>query len=135
MNGEDQLLKSLFAEGKEIPTSSISEKVMQHIEKSSEVFEYKPLIGKKAWIIIGSTFSAIMIYLISESTDTAALKTPELVTLLGSGFLKLKSSFSLEIGQIRIPQIPSTLLTAMVALIIVGVYLMFSYKWSRRMFR
>lgn len=134
MNQEDQLLKDLFRKSETTPTFSISEQVMQRIDQSSEIFEYKPTIGKNAWITIGSIFSLVIIYLILQ-LDDVSVKSPEILSLVGSGFTKLRSSFSFDLGQIQFPETPSTLLVVVAAFNVIGIYLMISYRWSKKLFR
>ena len=134
MNQEDQLLKDLFKSSEEMPSAGITEKVMHRIDQSFELFEYKPLISKNAWIVIGSVFFTTLIYLILLSEEMA-VKTPELITIFSSGLQKVSNSFSVELGQINFPKIPSPFLIALGAFNVIGVYLIISYKWSRNMFR
>ena len=131
---DDQLLRKLFQQSdfKSIP--DITERVMHRIDQSSELFEYRPVIGKKAWIAMGCIFSGLIIYLLFQSGEMA-LQPPKLMTLLGGVFQKLGGSFSFELNQIRFPEIPSTLLIAVAAFNVIGIYLMISYRWSRRMFK
>lgn len=132
---EDLLLKSLFKENAIHSPSRLTEEVMQRIEKtSSEVFEYKPIISKKVWIIMATIFSLIMIYLLIMSGGLV-LETPALIELLTNSFSNLGQSFSFEIKAPRIPEIPSTILIAIAAFNVIGVYLIFSYKWRKDLFR
>lgn len=134
MNQEDQLLKGLFKASETKPAFSMSERVMQHLDQSSEVFEYKPTISKNAWITMGSVFSIVIIYLILQ-LDDVGVKPPEIISLVGSGFTKLRSSFSFDLGQIQFPETPSTLLVVVAAFNVIGIYLMISYRWSKKLFR
>lgn len=132
---EDLLLKSLFRESELNSPSRLTEEVMQRIEKtSSEVFEYKPIISKKVWIVMATIFSLIMIYLLFMSSGLV-LETPALVELLTNSFSNLGQSFRFEIKSPSIPEIPSTILIAIAAFNVIGVYLIFSYKWRKDLFR
>lgn len=134
MNQEDEFLKALFQTSEKRPTSSMSEQVMQRIDRSSELFEYKPVITKNAWVIIGCVFSIVLIYLFLQTGDFS-LKTPELITMISNGFIKLTSSFSLDLSQIEFPKIPTSILAAILAINVVGIYFMISYRWSRKIFK
>ncbi|MEO9870252.1 hypothetical protein [Ekhidna sp.] len=134
MSGEDQFLKTLFKESETKPVLDITEQVMQRIDKSSEVFEYQPLISKQAWVIIGGLFFGTLIYLFMQ-TESVAIKTPELMNVLSSGLLKVRNNFTIDWGAMQLPEIPSTLLISIAAINIIGIYLMVSYRWKRGMFR
>ncbi len=133
MKEEDQFLKDLFKEGETKSSLDMTESVMHRIDNSSNVFEYRPLISKKAWTMIGAIFLIAFIYLLMQ-TESMAIKTPELIEVLNSGFLKVVNSFDLTWKPLELPQIPSTLLMALAAFNIIGVFLILSYKWKRRMF-
>ncbi|MBX2873206.1 MAG: hypothetical protein KTR30_13930 [Saprospiraceae bacterium] len=133
MGNEDQFLKDLFKEGESKTSLNITEKVMHRIDHSSKVFEYKPLISKRNWIVMGSLFFITLTYLIMKS-EGLAISTPELIQVLNGGFLKVKDSFSLDWKPLQLPEVPSTLLIAIGAFNIIGLYLIASYKWKRGMF-
>ena len=132
---EDELLKSLFRESASRSESGITEHVMKHIDQSSEVFEYKPVIGKKAWGLIVCGFLGLMLFALFYSGNLVLIETPELLSILSSGFTKLQLSFSLDLGNIRIPKPPATILLSIVAFNVIGVFLIVSYKWNGWMFR
>ena len=134
LNHEDAFLKGLFQEHATKPDSDITGKVMQRIEQSSEVFEYKPLISQKAWVMIGSAFVVAISYLIIKS-EGIVIETPTLINLIGNGLGDLGNSFQVKWSIPQLPEIPMPLLVSFAAFNIIGVYLMISFKWSRRMFK
>lgn len=134
MNQEDELLKGLFESSEVKPSSSITEKVMHRIDVNPKVFEYEPVISKKVWMMIGTAFGMIMIYLLLNSGSNT-FEVPKLFVLLKDSFSGLGSSFSFEIKSPSLPKIPSTILIALAAINVIGIYLMISYRWGKGLFR
>ncbi len=134
MNQEDELLKRLFAEGEIQPSSELTEKVMHRIDVDPAAFKYEPIISKKVWIILGSIFSLVMIYLVANASGTA-FQVPEFVQTLKNHLTDFEFNFSIEYTQPSLPEIPSTLLTALAAINVIGVYLIISYRWRNSLFK
>lgn len=70
---EDKVLKSwLETVGKESPGPDFTQKVMQSLPARAAVFEYKPVISMKSWIIMALSFCAIVSYnWIAGSSNTS----------------------------------------------------------------
>ncbi len=130
---ENEFLKDLFQCGKETEVE-ITSKVMQRIEKSSELFEYQPVISKKVWIIMGSFFTLTIFYLLMQS-QTNMINYPALLTSIGNGYSMLKTNLTFNWSGFKIPAINSSVLIAIMAFNVIGVYLIFSYRWSRGIFK
>ena len=133
MEREDELLRNLFSQGKSDPSQDITENVMKAIQESSKVYEYHPVIGKRVWILLALCFGVSMMYLLAQ-TKGIAIKIPGMINSIGLFFGKLTGSFKLSLD-FQLPQIHSTYLLALSAIIIIGVYLMISLKVNRRIFK
>lgn len=134
INQEDELLKQLFAEGEIKPHAALTEKVMHRIGPDASAFQYKPVISKKAWIIMGSSFSMIMIFLLANSSGLQ-LEIPSLLPVLKDGLYSLGNSFSFDMSLPSMPQISPTILIAIAAINLIGIYLIAIYRWGKWMFR
>ena len=130
---DDQQLKDLFMQHAAEQESSMTERIMVSIDKSSKIFEYQPLISKKAWIAVGASFLFAMVYLFLQ-LETIPIKTPELLNILSDGIIDVANSFKFQPIQINWPNIPSTIWLAVAAFNIIGIYLIISFKWSRKIF-
>ncbi len=130
---ENRFLKDLFRDNLKTKIE-ITPKVMQRIEKSSEIFEYRPVISKSAWIIIGTIFIVTLVYLIMQF-ETNTINYPELITSIGNGFSKMRNSLFFDVSEFNFPIINSFVLIAIMSFNIIGIYLIFSYRWSRRLFK
>ncbi len=134
MNQEDELLKQLFAEAEITSKSDITEQVMHRLDVNPEAFKYEPVIGKKAWIVIGSVFTLVMIYLVANSGGSS-FQLPDFIQSIKGAFSNLKFNINIEYTQPSLPKIPSTILTALVALNVIGVYLIISYRWKNWLYK
>lgn len=131
---EDKLIRDLFKKSNTQPAVNMTELVIQRIDKSSEVFKYKPIISKNAWVLIGFGFSVLMILLIYQ-TSNMSLQTSAFIQLMEQGYTKFHFNFEMDLSHVQLPKIPNTLLIVIGAFNVIGVYLMISYKWTRRIFR
>ncbi|MEO9485777.1 MAG: hypothetical protein ABJG47_20135 [Ekhidna sp.] len=134
MNTEDELLKRLFVEGEVEPSSNLTEKVMHRIDADQKAFEYEPVISKKAWVFMGSIFSMVMIYLMLNSGGHS-FQIPEFAQVLKDNLNGLRFDFSFKYNGLSLPNIPSSLLTSLAAINVIGIYLIVIYRWRRWMFR
>ena len=134
MNQEDELLKQLFTESEIQPHSDLTEKVMHKISPDASAFQYKPVISKKAWLVMGSVFSIIMIFLLSNSTGLQ-LEIPSFLPVLKDGLYSFRNSFSFDMSLPSMPHISPTILTAIAAINLIGIYLIAIYRWGKWMFR
>lgn len=137
MNTEDELLKRLFKESEAHPRVNITEQVMHRIDENPKAFEYVPVIGKKAWIVIIGVFSAIMAYLLFNSSGFQ-FEVPTLITSISEELTRIGNSVTLEPSlpsMPEIPQIPTTILISIAALNVIGIYAVISYRWRKSMFR
>ena len=71
---EEKALSSLLKRNvSESPSLNFTDRVMREIEKSAISVVYKPIIGKKAWIFIFTSFVLIIGYVMAlPSEETAA---------------------------------------------------------------
>ncbi|WP_436515216.1 hypothetical protein [Ekhidna sp. To15] len=134
MNQEDDLLKRLFEESEVQSSSSITEKVMHRIDVNPKAFEYEPVISKKVWVVLGSMFALVMAYLLFD-TSANTFEVPKLFVFLQDSFSGLSDSFTFEVTKPSLPKIPSTILIAIAAINVIGIYLMISYRWVKGLFR
>lgn len=134
MNQDDQLLRDLFKKSEVRSTPDLTEKVMHRVDQNLKVFEYEPVISRKAWVMIGCVFSFTLIFLLLKSGGVS-FETPEILMLISESFTGLGNSLSIKISTPKLPQIPSTMLISIGALNIIGIYLIVSYKWLKGMFR
>ncbi|WP_424963305.1 hypothetical protein [Ekhidna sp.] len=136
INQEEKILRDLFKAGEVQTPPCMTEKVMHKIDNNTKIFEYEPVISKKGWTVIGSAFAAILVLLIAK-TGGFTIQSPELLQFISENFSGLGKilSFELDIPTLRFPEIPSTMLISIGALNIIGIYLIISYKWQKRMFR
>lgn len=134
INKEDELLKRLFEENEVKPSSNITEKVMKRIDINPKAFEYEPVISKKAWMVMGSAFTITMLYLLINSSGVA-FETPDVLQLIGNGILSIGDGLSFEFPRLSLPEIPTTMLAAIAAINIIGIYLMISFRWRKSMFK
>ncbi len=131
---EDKLLRSFFQRSEIRATIDITEQVMHQIDTSSKLFEYRPIIGKKVWIGLAGVFVLLMAFLLSQA-EGISYQTPVLFDNLSTFFAKLGSSFDFNFSLPELPKIPSTVMIVIAAINIIGVYLIITYRWSRRMFK
>ncbi|WP_421764366.1 hypothetical protein [Ekhidna sp.] len=134
INQEDELLKRLFEESEIKPSANITEKVMHRIDVNPKAFEYEPIISKKAWMIIGSIFAITLFYLLINSSGFA-IEAPEAFQLIKNQFLNIGDGFSLELPRFSLPEIPKTMLVAIAAINVIGIYLIISFRWRKSMFK
>ncbi|MEP0985425.1 hypothetical protein [Ekhidna sp.] len=134
MNQEDELLKRLFEESKVKSRANITEKVMHRIDVNPKAFEYEPIISKKAWVIIGSIFAITLFYLLINSSGFA-FEAPEAFQLIKNKFLNIGDDLSFRLPQFRLPEIPRTMLAAIAAINVIGIYLLISVRWRKSMFK
>ncbi len=134
MNHEDQLLKRLFEESEVKLNTNITEKVMHRIDVNPKAFEYEPVISKKAWTVMGSVFTVTMLYLLVNSSGVA-FEAPEMFQLIKNGFTNIGNNWTFEFPQLSLPSIPPTMVVAIAAINIIGIYLMISFRWRKWMFR
>ncbi len=131
---EDQLLKDFFKRSEIRPTIDITEQVMQRIDASSEVFEYRPIISRKMWVGLISAFLLLITFLAFQ-TGEITYQAPVLFEDFNSFITKLSASLDFKISLPELPKIPSTWTMVLVAMNVIGVYLIISYRWSRGMFK
>ena len=135
MNQEDELLKGLFESSEIQAPSDITERVMHRIDVNPKAFEYQPLISKKVWMIMGGAFAMIMIYLLWNSGSNP-IELPKVAVWLKDSFSGIGNNFNIKSPSLpQLPQIPSTMLIALAAINVIGVYLMISFRWGRRIFK
>lgn len=134
MNQEDEFLKGLFKSSEVQASSDMTEKVMHRIDVNPKAFEYEPVISKKAWITIGSTFSLVMIFLLANSSGLQ-IDIPDFIPLLKDGLYSFSNSFSFDMSLPSLPQLSPTILIAVTALNLIGIYLIAIYRWGKWMFK
>lgn len=132
MNQEDKFLVEMFKAGADQPSQELTEKIMHRVDQS-KVFEYQPVIGKKAWIGIGGIFVIASILLMIQSSG-ASIKIPEVLTLISDSFSGLGGRYSFELSLPKLPRISMPLMVSLAAFNVIGIYLMISYRWQNGMF-
>lgn len=127
---ENKLLKSLFIENASHPKNTISEGVMKHIDESSKVFEYRPIISKRNWMFISIGIAAIILLSFSFSSESTGFALPEAFYELGSGLKNLSLLFSSYTYAFQLPELSFTIKILMSLFIVIGSYFMVFYKWG-----
>lgn len=130
---EDKLLNTLFRHSATEPSARLKASILQQVRAprpvKQEVFEYRPVIGKRTWVMIASAFASLLTYLMIHVNRSAL-----------SSFFKwdrisfeFTDSWSEDFGQylnsleLRLPEVPFTLAVALGALVLVGLCFVLSY--------
>ncbi|GAB4251266.1 MAG: hypothetical protein Tsb0034_30260 [Ekhidna sp.] len=128
---QDELLRSLFNEVEVKEGLNITEKVMQQVSQtSSDVFAYKPLISKKAWIGICTFFGLAVGYLFFTLEPSGAFVWDELTHWMGG--VSLRSFMSFDYSLSPLPELTMPYLSAIMAFNVIGLYFMWSYRNMKR---
>ena len=135
MNKLDKQFEGMMKEIRlDSPSPDFMIKVMSRIQAEAAVQHrplqaYQPVISRKAWIIIGLAFLALLIYITVSGSDTATESTPGIwSTLLGS-VEKINSTGMTSVWQKgmnifgNIPPVALLILTASMALWTLDTYL------------
>ncbi|MFY0653537.1 MAG: hypothetical protein JXQ96_15950 [Cyclobacteriaceae bacterium] len=133
MESEDQFLRDLFQSNDTRPSVDFTELVTKQIDQGTELFKYKPPIASKTWVVIGSSFAVLLIYLIVQAS-TPTWQASEVYQFMKNGFFAVGNGLAIDFSGMQLPEIPTPILMAIGALNVIGVYLMVSYRWARGMF-
>lgn len=128
---EEEFLNKLFVESERQAEVDITERVMHQISLNSEVFEYRPIIGRKAWTGIAVLFVLSIIYLMPLSSAWT-LPIPSYLTSIGTFLRQVPASFQFDWSIPQLPEVSTTGLVILVALNVIGVYLI-GYRWTRKL--
>lgn len=130
---EDQLLKDLFKQSSSVPDETLREKILEKVTIKKEAVEYEPVISRKAWIMILSGLSGLMVFLFSFNQS-------ESFRDIGSGWFSNRVDWQFPTGfldrwlEFSLPQLSLPIAGSMIILIIFGLYFMLSFKWFRKYF-
>jgi len=131
MHEDDELLKELFQRSESQPGDDLKQKIMQEITVKKEVFEYQPVISKRVWRVLGSSFAALMVFLFNYNRHDG------LTIINKENFINL-FDWDIPSGlfngwfEIHLDQIPSSFFVALIAFIVVGLYLIVSMSFDNR---
>lgn len=134
-NQEDDLLRNLFKESTTRSEERLTEKVMQRIDQSSEVFQYKPIISKRIWLWMSGGVLVLLLISYFSSSSWTFREAPDFLPLLGQAFDKVTHSFSFDPSKISLPVLSPVALVSISALNIIGVFLIVTYRWGNWMFK
>lgn len=134
---EDIILRNLFSTSEVNSKVDLTEVIMKRIDESNQLFEYSPIISKKVWIWLGVGFVSLITFLLTQ-TESWKLQSPQVLEKTDLFLEKVRNSFRLDWGfsyQLNLVELQSTYLIALIAFIIIGVYLMISLRMNRGIFR
>lgn len=130
--GKEKLLKDLFQKSSSLPDEMLKQRILELVTSKQEVFEYEPVISRKAWIVIVLGISAVLIslflYEYSSSIEISSNLWYQRLTDWSFALQLPELTFSMDLSQI-----PSSIVMALVAVIICGVYFMISFGRASRL--
>ncbi|MEQ8470302.1 MAG: hypothetical protein RIC35_03915 [Marinoscillum sp.] len=126
---EDEFLKGIFKQSATEPSSALKAQIMMQVQSTSTMTAYKPVIGKKAWIILASCFVSAMCYFLYKVNETTfsemEISLPDFTFLTEWSFT---SQRFISLFDFALPSIPLSMATATAVLVVFGVYFMIGFK-------
>lgn len=101
----------------EEPSINFTSNVLSTIEQKSKVSVYQPVIGKKAWIFIGSLIIFIFVYALFN------IGSPAQNSIIDNFFLKIHDYFSFEFPSISISPLFTLSIFALSSLLCLDYFL------------
>lgn len=126
---EDEFLKGIFKQSATEPSQGLKAQIMLQVQSTSTMTAYKPVIGKKAWILLASCFVSAMCYLLYKVNETAfsemEISLPDFTFLTEWSF---SSQRFISLFDFALPSIPLSMATATTLLVVFGVYFMVTFR-------